>query len=97
MKKRILSLMLAALLCAPAFAGCSNNSADPAADDNSAVEANTAQTPAADAVEEVEEELSPLEQRARIPDNLPESDFAGRCYEKNSEYGQNYAGSFEGG
>lgn len=77
MKKRILSLLLAALLCVPALASCSNNSADPAQDETAAA-VNT-QTPAADS-EEVEEELSPLEQRARIPDNLPESNFDGRDF-----------------
>ncbi|MBE6724402.1 MAG: hypothetical protein E7576_04245 [Ruminococcaceae bacterium] len=76
MKKRILSLLLAALLCAPALAGCSNNSANP---DETESAAPNVQTPAAEAAD-TEEELSPLEQRARIPDNLPDSNFDGRDF-----------------
>ena len=88
MKKRILSLLLASLLGASVLAGCSNNSANPAETDNP-VQTN-AQTPSSDGAAEEEEELSPLEQRARIPDNLPENNFDGReftvCTEERKFY-----------
>ena len=88
MKKRILSLLLASLLGASVLAGCSNNSANPAETDNP-VQTNV-QTPSSDGGAEEEEELSPLEQRARIPDNLPENNFDGReftvCTEERKFY-----------
>ena len=88
MKKRILSLLLASLLGASVLSGCSNNSADPAETDNP-IQTNV-QTPSSDGGAEEEEELSPLEQRARIPDNLPENNFDGReftvCTEERKFY-----------
>ena len=85
MKKRIFSLLLSASLCVPVLFGCSNNSADPAETGPADI-----QTPSADIAPEEEEELSPLEQRARIPDNLPENNFDGReftvCTEERKFY-----------
>ena len=79
MKKRILAMLLAVLLTAPAaMTSCSESTqnAETTAGD-------TAATPVAgeETAEEVNvEELSPAEQRALIPDNLPEMTFEGRSY-----------------
>ena len=68
MNKRILSLILAALMLSPAFlTGCSENSADSNETDASAPSA------AEDAVQEEETELT----RANTPDDLPELNFDG--------------------
>ena len=69
--KRILSLLLAAVLCAGCLAACSESGenkdpASPAAD-----------TPAADAQSTAETEAETEVDRAHVPDNLPELDFKG--------------------
>ena len=77
MKTRILSMLLAVLLCVSLFVGCSNSGTN--ADETQPAEQSD--TPSAvDAEEAAEEDLTPLEQRARIPDNLPEADFGGRDF-----------------
>ncbi|MBR5365961.1 MAG: hypothetical protein IK132_06945, partial [Clostridia bacterium] len=76
MKKRILSVILALLMIAPALTACSDKPAE------------TGENPAADptasgAIEEVTpdvDELSALEQRQLIPDNLPDVKYNGRDY-----------------
>ncbi|MBQ3954591.1 MAG: hypothetical protein II680_01770, partial [Clostridia bacterium] len=77
MKTCILSMLLAVLLCVSLFVGCSNSGTN--ADETQPAEQSD--TPSAvDAEEAAEEDLTPLEQRARIPDNLPEADFGGRDF-----------------
>ena len=75
MKKRVLSLLLAALFVVSVLASCSETGTteekDPAA--------QTA-APSSENTETAEEELSALEQRKRIPDNLPDVKFDGRDY-----------------
>ena len=78
MKKRVLSLLLAALLLAPALVSCSDNGTTP--DDTSA----SAQTDTPSATSEeaapAEDELSAAEQRSLLPDNLPDVKFDGRDF-----------------
>ena len=75
MKKRILSVILALLMIIPALAACSENKAEPenapAADPN---------TPSVEEVTPDNDELSALEQRQLIPDNLPDVKYDGRDY-----------------
>ncbi|MBO7405184.1 MAG: hypothetical protein J6V24_09515, partial [Clostridia bacterium] len=77
MKKRILSVILALLMIAPVLTACSDKPAE--AGDNSAADPATN----SGAVEEVTpdtDELSALEQRQLIPDNLPDVKYDGRDY-----------------
>ena len=78
MKKRALALLLAMLMLASAaMTSCSEST------ENAEVPADTASTPIAseEVAEEINiEELSPAEQRALIPDNLPDQTFNGRSY-----------------
>ncbi|MBQ2279335.1 MAG: hypothetical protein II333_12260 [Clostridia bacterium] len=79
MKKRILAMVLAMMMIVPAaMTSCSESTqnAETTAGD-------TAAAPVAgeEVAEEINiEELSPAEQRALIPDNLPEMTFEGRSY-----------------
>ena len=77
MKRRILSLLLAVLMLLPALVSCSEKSADPQSSDP-APEQTTAAPAAAE--EEDESQLSSLELRQRIPDNLPANNFNGRDF-----------------
>ena len=79
MKRRILSLLLAALMLLPALVSCSEKSADPQSNDPASGEP-TASTPASSEDEIDESQLSPAELRQRIPDNLPANDFGGRDF-----------------
>ena len=76
MKKRMLSLLLVLLMTAPAaFTSCSENTDDTGTTADQAVSADPA------ASEETEPEaLTPAEQRAQIPDNLPANTYGGRSY-----------------
>ncbi len=78
MKKRILALLLAALMLFPALVSCSEKSADPQSNDPASEQTTVA--PAAAEEEEDESQLSSLELRQRIPDNLPANNFNGRDF-----------------
>lgn len=79
MKKRILAMLLALLMLAPAaLTSCSEGTENA---ETTAADTSAAPTAGEEAAEEVNvEELSPAEQRALIPDNLPEMTFDGRSY-----------------
>lgn len=79
MKKRTLSLLLALLMLVPAaMTSCSEGTENA---ETTAAENTAAPTAGEEVVEETAvEELSPAEQRALIPDNLPEMTFDGRSY-----------------
>ena len=79
MKKRILALLLAALMLSPALVSCSEKSADPQSNDPVSTPQTTTD-PAASEEEVDESQLSNLELRQRIPDNLPANDFGGRDF-----------------
>ena len=76
MKKRAISLLLSVLMLLPLLAGCSESKTN--TDETQPQAQNDAVTPSAEDV--AEEDLSPAEQRARIPDNLPDADFGGRDF-----------------
>ena len=85
MKRKLVSLMLALLMTALPLTACSEKT----------VEEETGPSASSDTVtptdtEPAEEELSPLEQRQRIPDNLPDVDFGGRDYLIESETRKTY-------
>ena len=89
MKKRTLSLLLALLMLGSALLSSCSESTENA--DNTAADNTSAPTAGEETAAEVaEEELTPAEQRARIPDNLPEQTFDGRSYiiavEQTKEY-----------
>ncbi len=79
MKKRTLSLFLALLMLASAgMTACSEGT-----DNAETTASDTAATPTAGeeiTAEVTEEELTPAQQRALIPDNLPDQTFGGRSY-----------------
>ena len=77
MKTRVLSLALVFLMLVPFLFSCSEKAAEP-----EAASPDASSTPeVTDAVpEEDEGDLSSLEQRQRIPDNLPAITFDGRDY-----------------
>ena len=73
--KKALALLLAALMTAPAFLACSNNSA------SGGKEPAVSNVPAAVTAEPVDEEnMTDYERRQLIPDNLPDITFDGRTY-----------------
>ena len=76
MKNRVLSILLAILMIAPAFSACSEKSPEPEA----APSADPANPSAVESVEPDPDELSALEQRQLIPDNLPDVSFNDRDY-----------------
>ena len=79
MTKRTLSLLLALLMLVSAgMTACSEGTenAETTASDTAAAPAASEETTA----EVVEEDLTPAQQRARIPDNLPDQTFGGRSY-----------------
>ena len=76
MNKKLLALLLAALMILPAFASCSNSGSNPE---------NTTQTPAAESPDPsaAEAETEPAEDvnsRLAEKDDLPEADFGGRDF-----------------
>ncbi|MBQ3177396.1 MAG: hypothetical protein IJB52_06215 [Clostridia bacterium] len=71
MNKRLLPLLLAALLLTPAMAACGETTTETTTE-TSETKAETAAVP--------EEELSDYEKRQRIPDDLPENDFGGQAF-----------------
>lgn len=76
MKTRVLSFLLALLMIVPALSACSENPAGtPDTPADPATPAGTAEEAAADT-----DELSALEQRQLIPDNLPDVKYDGRDY-----------------
>ncbi len=85
MKRRLVSLMLALLMTALPLTACSEKTAGeetgPSASSDTVTPTDT---------EPAEEDLSPLEQRQRIPDNLPDVDFGGRDYLIESETRKTY-------
>ncbi len=79
MKKRTLALLLAMLMLASAGMTACSESTENAATNST----NATNTPTASEETEAEtsiEDLSPAEQRALIPDNLPDMTFDGRSY-----------------
>ncbi|MGN1202175.1 MAG: hypothetical protein ACI4RF_02695, partial [Eubacterium sp.] len=88
MKKRVLPLLLAFLMLTSVVTSCSQgteNAETQPTTDPSAVSSGTETGEETDV-----EDLSPAEQRALIPDNLPERTFDGRSYiiavEQTKEY-----------
>ena len=73
--KRILALLLCALMLAPMLFSCSEKASD-GTNETSAPVAGV--TPSSDEIDE--ESLSEYERRQLIPDNLPDADFGGRSY-----------------
>jgi hypothetical protein len=86
MKKRLISLILALILTVLPLAACSEKTVQE--DDGSSAAPDAA--PGVTDTEPAEEDLSPLEQRMRIPDNLPDVTYGGRDYLIESETRKTY-------
>ena len=74
MSKKILSAVLAALILASSFAACSESNAGTNTDETKPAGGNDS---VGDAAEAPEEELSDLEKRQLIPDDLPDKTWDG--------------------
>ena len=79
MKKRILAAILAAMLLTPAFASCSESNAGTNTDETKSAGVTAETNPGADETVP-EEELTDLERRQLIPDDLPDLTFDGRTF-----------------
>ncbi len=86
MNRRLVSLILALSLTVIPFTACSENNTTEDTGTSAAPEAVSGPVDA----EPAEEDLSPLEQRKRIPDNLPDVTFGGRDYLIESETSKTY-------
>ena len=86
MNRRLVSLILALSLTVIPFTACSEKTAT---EDSGTPAAQEAVSGPVDA-EPAEEDLSPLEQRKRIPDNLPDVTYGGRDYLIESETRKTY-------
>jgi len=86
MNRRLVSLILALSLTVIPFTACSEKTAT---EDSGTPAAQEAVSGPVD-TEPAEEDLSPLEQRKRIPDNLPDVTYGGRDYLIESETRKTY-------
>ncbi len=78
MKKRILAAILAAMLLTPAFVSCSESNAGTNTDETKGASAGAVTPDAAET--KPEEELTDLERRQLIEDNLPDTTYDGRIF-----------------
>ena len=86
MNRRLVSLILALSLTAIPFTACSEKTATEDSGTSTAPETVSGPVDA----EPAEEDLSPLEQRKRIPDNLPDVTYGGRDFLIESETRKTY-------
>lgn len=83
MKKRILSLLLAALLLAGSLASCSDGGSNTEETKNAGQETETETNTTTDVSpsdDDTTKELTSAEERQKLPDNLPEKNFNGRDF-----------------
>ena len=78
MKKRVLAAILAAMLLTPAFASCSESNAGTNTDETKGAAVDTGVSAGEETVPE--EELTDLERRQLIPDDLPDNQYDGRQF-----------------
>ncbi|MBQ8370165.1 MAG: hypothetical protein IJY35_09325 [Clostridia bacterium] len=78
MKKKLLSAILAALMLASSFASCSDSNAGTNTDETKAANAGQQNAAAEETVNT--EELTDLEKRQMIPDDLPDVQYDGKAF-----------------